>query len=76
MDIEYIIALLKEELHASNDDLRVEIAIETLIEACFEIEEEHLSARYLLSSFHLIRQSQLANLVLSYTMLHRIDACY
>ena len=40
MGIDYIIALLKEELHTSYDGLRVEIAIETIIEASFEIEEE------------------------------------
>ena len=64
-------------LDAPNDSLSIEVTIEPLIEASLEIEEEeHLSARHILSSFHLIRQSQLANLVLSYTMLHRINACF
>jgi hypothetical protein len=31
---------LKEELHTPDDGLRVEIAIETLIEASLEVEEE------------------------------------
>ena len=34
------IALLKEELHTSNDGLRVEIAVESFIEASLEVEEE------------------------------------
>lgn len=40
MGIEYIITLLKEVFHTPNDGLRIEITIETLIEASFEIEEE------------------------------------
>ena len=40
MGIDYIIALLKEELHTSYDGLRVEIAIEALIETSLEVEEE------------------------------------
>ena len=40
MGIDYIIALLKEELHTPDDGLRVEVAIETLIEASLEVEEE------------------------------------
>ena len=34
------IALLKEELHTPDNGLRVEIAVESFIEAGFEVEEE------------------------------------
>ena len=40
MGIDYIIALLKEEFQTSNDGLRVEIAVESFIEASLEVEEE------------------------------------
>ena len=40
MGINYIIALLKEELHTPDDGLRVEIAVESFIEASLEVEEE------------------------------------
>ena len=40
MGIDYIITFLKEEFHTSDDGLRVEIAIESFIEAGLEIEEE------------------------------------
>ena len=34
------IALLKEELHTSYDGLRIEVAVESFIEASLEVEEE------------------------------------
>ena len=40
MGIDYIIAFLKEELHTSYDGLRIEIAVESFIEASLEVEEE------------------------------------
>ena len=40
MGIDCQIALLKEGFHTSDDGLRVEVAIETLIEASLEVEEE------------------------------------
>ncbi len=40
ISIDCQIALLKEEFHTSDDGLRVEVAIETLIEASLEVEEE------------------------------------
>lgn len=40
MGIDYIIALLKEELHTSYDGLRIEVAVESFIEASLEVEEE------------------------------------
>lgn len=40
ISIDCQIALLKEGFHTSDDGLRVEVAIETLIEASLEVEEE------------------------------------
>ena len=40
ISIDSPIALLKEELHTSDDGLRIEITIETLIGAGLEFEEE------------------------------------
>ena len=40
MGIDYIIALLKEELHTSYDGLRIEVAVESFIEASLKVEEE------------------------------------
>ena len=40
MGINYIIALLKEELHTPDDGLRIEVTIKPLVETSFEVEEE------------------------------------
>ena len=42
INIDYIIAFLKEEFHTSDDGLRIEVTVESFIEASLEVEEEKL----------------------------------